>query len=247
MNVWEGVYKDFNQVRKITKYNNSQNKIYILKARKIFEKNLSKFNQKKDLDHLSTERFLYLPSVIKNFVLQRQINILDFGGGFGNGYLFLKKKIDKKIFKKVNYTIIDLPEVIKEAKIINKYVNFKSSLPRKKFDIIFCCSSIQYVENWKKLIVDLTKYNSSIILLSDVFCGNIRTFATIQNYYDHKIPHWILNFNTFNKQFINNGYRLKLKKNVMASRLGKKNILQMNNFKANNRIKYTKHLIYEKF
>ena len=45
-----------------------------------------------------------------------------------------------------------------------------------------------------------------------MFLGNIKSFVTLQNYYESKIPHWFLNFNEFNEFMKNNGYKLKLKK-----------------------------------
>ena len=50
------------------------------------------------------------------------------------------------------------------------------------------------------------------VFFADMFLGNIKSFVTLQNYYESKIPHWFLNFNEFNEFMKNNGYKLKLKK-----------------------------------
>ena len=76
-----------------------------------------------------------------------------------------------------------------------------------------------------------TKYlHEKTLFLSDVFVGKIPTFVSLQRYYESTIPHWFINFNEFNDIFINNGYKLILKRETVTKRLNYKNKLPMQNF-----------------
>ena len=83
------------------------------------------------------------------------------------------------------------------------------------------------------------------VFFADMFLGNIKSFVTLQNYYESKIPHWFLNFNEFNEFMKNNGYKLKLKK-MITKRLNFDTKISMDNFDQEDRIPYTLNLLYEK-
>ena len=81
------------------------------------------------------------------------------------------------------------------------------------------------------------------ILLSDIFAGSIKSYATLQNYYDSKIPHWFLNLNEILDIFSSNGYELVMKTYATSRRLGVEDILPMSNFPEELRLTQTLHLL----
>jgi putative methyltransferase (TIGR04325 family) len=113
-------------------------------------------------------------------------------------------------------------------------------------DLLHAASSIQYVENWRHLVETFSLLQAPYILLSDVFAGAIKTFATLQNYYDSKIPHWFLNLDELLNEFAGYGYRLAMKSYATSRRLDSEDILPMSNFPVECRLQQTLHLLLEK-
>ena len=245
--IWNGIFNNFEDASKNQLYNiRKYNKLYIKLALRVFKKNKLLLSKKK-IDRLSVERFIHLPILVSNLPKKNRINILDFGGGFGNSYLYLKLTLEKKLFNKINYNIIETEDVSAAGKKINNKVNFYTNLNFKfKPDIIFFCSSLQYIDDWKTLINKICKLQPKQILISDLFCHENFEFITHQNYYNYKLPHRFYSLRKLNLEFRRNKYHLNFMDNVLVSRLGKYNYLPMKNFPNKYRIKYTKHLLYEK-
>ena len=60
------------------------------------------------------------------------------------------------------------------------------------------------------------------------------------------MPHWFINFDEFNEIFQNNGYKLKIKKKTITTRLNYKNRLPMENFESKYILNNTLTVLYEK-
>ncbi|OQA03886.1 MAG: hypothetical protein BWY69_00192 [Planctomycetes bacterium ADurb.Bin401] len=125
-------------------------------------------------------------------------------------------------------------------------IHFYSSLPKeiKNFDIIHLGSSIQYIEDWKGLLTGFTKYNPKYILLADVPAGNIPTYATVQNYYESKIPYWFFNINEIIDCMDSAGYGLLFKSVCSEKRLGKYQPLPQDNFPLEYRAGESRNLLF---
>lgn len=183
--------------------------------------------------------------------LKKELHIIDFGGGLGIGYMNTLESIPN-VNNKIKYNIVELDEVCKEGIIFceeNKLpVKFSNSIPKNKhFDFIFSSSTLQYIKQWKDLIKEFANTGASNILLSDVFCGNFpQTFATIQNYYESKIPHWFFSTEDLIVEFKKNGYVLALHTEATGNRAGNIDYLPMQNFPKTHQIKTTSHLLFTK-
>lgn len=244
--IWEGIFKDYKTAINNNFNNKEYSKIYIKKALKVYKTNIELLKKNK-INKASIERFIHLPMLVKNFSKKNTINIVDFGGGFGNSYLYLKLTLNKELFNKIKYNIIETDDVVFSAKKINKKINFSNKFKSDiKPDIVFICSSLQYIDNWKKLINQICELNPKSILLSDVFCHKNLDFVTHQNYYNFKLIHRFFSLKKINLEFKKNNYILKFSDDVNASRLSNYNYLPMNNFPKKYRIEFTKHLLYEK-
>jgi len=92
------------------------------------------------------------------------------------------------------------------------------------------CSSLQYVEDWKGLIGDLARYGAEYLLLVDLPAGDIPTYATVQNYYESKIPYWFFNVKDVIDSVTGAGFKLLFKSTYIGERLGKEQPLPQKNF-----------------
>ncbi len=195
------------------------------------------------------QRSTYLPPVVAilSKIYKRKIKILDFGGGYGIGYMSLEESIGKNI-DNIEYIIIEVPEVVMAGKkLFKQKIIYKTSIPLyKNIEIIHASSSLQYIKDWKNLIKDFTSLEPEYILLSDVFAGNIKTFCTLQNYYESKIPHWFINIDELLSVFNNYEYELIMKSYVKSQRLNTHDILPMENFPNELKIEQTLHLLFKK-
>jgi putative methyltransferase (TIGR04325 family) len=176
------------------------------------------------------------------------LHLLDFGGGFGVGYLSCLESIPKAK-ELINYSVVELPEICKAGESFANtnqiLISFMESIPnQKKYDLVFSSSVFQYIEDWKKLIKQFAETEASEILLSDIFCGDFKTFATIQNYYESKIPHWFFSELDLIEEFKRSGYELILKEAATGKRAGVDDLLPMSNFPESHRIKTTSHLLF---
>ena len=102
------------------------------------------------------------------------------------------------------------------------------------------------MKNWRREIKKFSYINSDYIYFADLFAGNIKTFVTLQNYYESKIPHWFLNFEDFNNEMLKYNFRLISKRKMITKRLKINTTLPMNNFKKSLRLPYTLNLLYKK-
>ena len=164
--------------------------------------------------------------------------------------------VDK--FNKVNYFIIELDQLVEDGKkiyLIDDPINslfgnnifFHKSLPDNlHIDLVHTSSAIQYIQDWKSLIIKFSNLGPKYLLFSDVFAGNIPTFVTLQNYYNHKVQHWFFNFNEFVSFVESLGYKLIMKQTVSSLRANSANILPMDNFPESHRLSETLHLFFIK-
>jgi putative methyltransferase (TIGR04325 family) len=115
-----------------------------------------------------------------------------------------------------------------------------------KFDLVYAASSLQYVENWQKLIENFIELGPKYILLSDVFAGNINSYVSLQNYYGSKIPHWFLSLKEVLAIFEISGYKMIMKSYATSRRLAFEDFLPMNNFPTELQLPQTLNLLFHK-
>jgi putative methyltransferase (TIGR04325 family) len=124
---------------------------------------------------------------------------------------------------------------------------YTSELPTAaNFDLIHAASSFQYIEYWQDLLAKFAALRPEYILFSDVFAGSIKSYVTLQNYYESKIPHWFLNLNELLDTFNSHGYRLVMKSYATSRRLDAEDTLPMANFPEDLRLTQSLHLLLKK-
>ena len=159
------------------------------------------------------ERVGILPIIIP-VLKKKKLRILDYGGGNNPIFSYIKattnlsvktdviekKKYCKKIEKKI-------------PKKYKKYIEYFSSideLKTKKFDIICFNSSIQYLENYKKEIIKLKKFNPKYILITRTnFQNEKEDYYTLESIVKDKYhPYIFFSYKKFVKFLIKNKYKL---------------------------------------
>jgi putative methyltransferase (TIGR04325 family) len=246
--IWEGVYPDFRSANTDSKGQGFSGEVYRRRSLEAASECLDLLKQTKPIPLFHKQRSTHLPLVVAMMLGKgSEIKVLDFGGGLGIGYMTLMESTQAHL-NNIKYTIVEVPEVCESGKKLHggsiRYISSLSTL--SDFDLIHAASSLQYIENWRELVEKFASLNPEFILLSDVFAGNINTYATLQNYYESKIPHWFLNLEELVGVFNMAGYDLLFKSHVSSRRLGIEDVLPMTNFPSHLQIHQSLHLLFKK-
>ena len=247
-NIWEVIYTSFEAADKNSIGKGFEGDVYNKRALDAAKECLTTLKAGVPIPPFHKQRSNLLPPVAAMMLQGRSsIKVLDFGGGLGIGYMTLAESIPS-FAKSVKYSIVEFAEICEQgSKLHSGEINFLSALPDSgQFDLIHSASAIQYIKDWQGLIKKLSFYNPEYILLSDVFAGQIPTFATLQNYYSSKISHWFFNIDEFISFFSSIGYTLEMKSYVNSRRLQSDDILPMGNFPESHRLKQTLHLLFSR-
>jgi putative methyltransferase (TIGR04325 family) len=115
--------------------------------------------------------------------LKDSIKILDFGGGAGVDYLYVKSAVPQ--LDNLEYHIVESDEVCRRGRIIfqaEPRVFFHTALPEhiSYFDIIHIDSVLQYIEDYSLLLKSLCKYKPDYFIFVRLSAGDIPTYATKQ-------------------------------------------------------------------
>jgi len=241
--LFSGIYR-VNNLNKINK-ENLDNIIWINKTKKRILA-----NRNKRFYLINSPATLILNTLINK---NKKINILDFGAG--SLYLYydiIKNHISLKVFKNniINYNIVEVPKLFmmyQTLKLKNKNIkiSFQTEINfKKKYDIINISDSLHYVNEPKKFINNLIKTNSKYIILNNTRLGNNPTYATIQNFYDLKIPTWFFNEKQILKLF-EKKYSTVYNIDYMNKFYEKYSKYPMGNFKKKFRIEHPKTVIFK--
>jgi putative methyltransferase (TIGR04325 family) len=176
--------KKYDYTKKFTTYNSAQN--YLTKNNIYFDtRHLRKFDSPSDVEAI--ERF-YAPALIAALSINNKINILDIGGGNNPIFSHIKKSTNIS-------TYCTVLETKKFSDLINKkvpahfkkYIKYISSLDqiKKKINIICFMSSIQYIKNYKEIILHVKKFNPKYFIISRTFFHRYK-----ENFYsiEHTVP-----------------------------------------------------------
>ena len=248
-NIWEGVYSNFQEAYKFRVGLGFSGSTYIKRSMEVAIKCRMALRNNRPIPIFHKQRGIYLPITVGMMLgSSDKIKVLDFGGGLGIGYMSLQESIGSEVAN-VNYNIIEVPEVCQIASDLHvgNDLVYSSHLPTTGvFDLIHAASSIQYIEKWKDVLIKFTQLEPEYILLSDIFAGHIQSYVTLQNYYESKIPHWMLNIEEILQLFKIKGYRLVMKEYANSRRLDAQDILPMINFPEELRLSQTLHLLFRK-
>ena len=164
------------------------------------------------------ENFYGYSTIICQLVNMLSLNnpcrVLDFGGGTGFIYYSIKPYLTH--FENISWHVIDNPNITKigsDACSANDQISFDINIPEKTelFDIVYINTSLQYIENYEKLLDMLLASKPKYVVLSRLLAGNIPTYITEQNINGKRTPCVFLNINDLLQYFKKLKYELIFK------------------------------------
>jgi putative methyltransferase (TIGR04325 family) len=246
--VWEGVYPSFAEAPEIGP--GFAGEIWRERGLASTRRALDDLRMGRSLKGSLRHRNAVLSTLVAVLLANRQrLDICDFGGGFGAGFLVLQSSIPA-VASRVAYHIVELDHVCEGAIPLfagGPGPNFHKRPPSAaSFDIIYSSSMIQYSEDWRAMIELMTSYGAPFLLYADLFVGDFPAFVTLQYYYGSRIRHWFLNLEEFVSEVEQHGYSLALRSDCNPEILGVRGPLPMENFPPDLRLEHTHNLLFVK-
>jgi len=177
-----------------------------------------------------------------------KVRILDFGGGLGFSFYQVREALATN--QNFELHVVDIAAVCEAGKKIfadEPQIRFHSSLSgiqNESFDIVHIGSSLQYIEQWQNEISALCHFDPEYILMANIPAGDIKTFATAQNYYGSKIACWFFDVKDLIGAMRDNGYGLAFKSSYFTKVYGVEQPYPLENFDEEYRIKYPCMLLF---
>jgi putative methyltransferase (TIGR04325 family) len=247
-NVWEGVYSSFAEAGAAGP--GFDGAVWRERSIQAGRQYLSQIKRGEPLEYSLSQRNALLP-VVTAMLLTRQnrVRILDFGGGPGYGLIVLIDAL-ATARPRIDYHIVDVENVCEAGRELfsdGEGPCFDSDLPPSpgaNFDLVHTSSTMQYIEDWRAMVGLLASYRAPYLAFEDVFVGQIPNYATVQNYYGSRIPHWFFNFRDFVSEVERQGYKLLLHTPCHVKILGRHGPLPMANFSKKYQLSNKSNLLF---
>lgn len=239
-NIWEGIYDSFDQCPVRGKGFESDR--WVRQETERINKLLQATTIDRAIPSVVSYRMNLLPFLSVTTAVNsknNKVTILDFGGGLGLTYIAVTAAcVNQSI---IDYHIVESKHICRAGRECfkgNTHIHFYDHLPEgiRDVDIVCLCSSIQYVKDWQGLLQGVAKYTPDYVLLADVPAGDIPTYATIQNYYESKIPYWFFDVNDIIHVMSLLNFDLVFKSACNLKYLGKEQPMPQNNFPVEYRV-----------
>jgi putative methyltransferase (TIGR04325 family) len=168
--------------------------------------------------HIRSQITNLLPLLLASVSETGKKIILDYGGGMGSSYINCLKMLDSSI--EFSYFIQDLPEtmavgrqIFNETRPEDHRVRFIEDFSElSNIDIVYLGSVIQYLPDYKNVLLSMIKKQPEFVLITDNFMGRHPTYATAQvNMPSRRMAYWIFELKEIVDFFSDNGYKLLYK------------------------------------
>ena len=245
--IWEGVHQSFDQAE--AEGPGFDGQVWRQRTGDAFVAALSQWDNSGTVPDFIIDRGYQLPVVMaaQLSVLKTRLRVLDVGGGLGTAWLAAASVLGGAM-ERVDFQVMEVPNICAAAQQIfagrTDTPGFVSDLPSACVDLIHAGSVVQYISDWRSFIAAIARLAPATILMSDMFAGPQPSFASRQNYYGSKIPHWFLNQDEFMAEMDGRGYALLASTPYHARLLGRSGPLPMDNFPPQFRLKHTSHLLF---
>ncbi len=248
--IWEGIYNSFDECPKCDRGFESDR--WVCQETNKINRLLEATKDNKTIPSVISCQMSLLPFLAALVSVNSKggkVSILDFGGGLGSGYISVVAGCTSR--DAVDYHIVDTKNICRAGKSYYKddrQIHYYDCLPKEiqSVDIVHLCSSLQYIEDWKGLLYDIAAYNPQYILLVDVPAGDIPTYATVQNYYESKIPYWFFNVNDIISTMSSTNYTLLFNSSYAGTYLGKQQPMPQDNFPEEYRVGKSCNLLFNR-
>lgn len=125
--------------------------------------------------------------------LKTKVSILDWGSGMGHYYLMSKRFLSDV---EIDYHCVEVPEMAKLGKMINKNVSWYSNdnYLKNTYDLVMINASLQYVKEWKSFFNKLSPCVGNYLFVTRIpTVENVNGFVAIQNENGVKMLHQQIN------------------------------------------------------
>lgn len=217
------------------------NKEKKLVTKKYKNKNRNKKNYNFKMDNVL---FYYL-----SFYKKKKINLLDWGGGFGNIFFDIDNIRNKQLSVLVyepEKKIVDKAQTLFK-KINNlKFTSDMNKISRFKVDILYLGSVLQYIFDLDNFLKIIKKIKPKEIIIYDLLACENPTFFSYQNFYGKQMLVKFYNLKFLVKKFKKHGFEIEFISNIQRKILGKFQNPPMSNFKKKYRIAFSKQMILKR-
>lgn len=249
-NIWEGIYESFAQCPDIGPGHEGDR--WVKQETQRVDKLLQSKRDGGVIPSIVHYRMNLLPimtAVVAAGSEADKIRILDFGGGMGSTYVAVTAACANP--GSIDYHLVESKNICRAGSRYFKddhRIHFHDQLPKDigKVDIVCLSSSIQYVADWKGLLKEIAGYDSQYLLLIDLPAGDIPTYATAQNSYESKIPHWFFNVAEVIETVASTGFTLQFKSSYDGTYLGKEQPMPQQNFPADYQVGKSCNLLFNR-
>ena len=175
------------------------------------------------------------------------VRILDFGGGLASSFPSIAASLPNP--ERVEFEVVESKPICQKGRqLYSAFANvaFHEHMPEpdRERDIIHAGSSLHYVRDWKAMLRRFADYQPTVVMLSGLMAGEIKTFASYQNYYGAKCPVWFWNVNDILDAMHELNFKLTYKSLLASRYLGKVQSLPMDNFPVEYRLDRKCNLVF---
>ncbi len=137
------------------------------------------------------------------------VRILDFGGGAGISYAWLRRRLPDA---PIQYHVVELPAAIEVGEQVfaeDRGISFSRTIDdRFAWDIVFVRSALQYVAQWRETARGLFGTGAQYVILEKFSGVTCASYATEQlNVAGYSAPYWFIAFDELFDVASRAGYR----------------------------------------
>jgi len=125
--------------------------------------------------------------------LKTKVSVLDWGSGIGHYYLMSKRFLPGV---EIDYHCVEVPEMAKLGKMINKNVSWYSAnnYLKNTYDLVMINASLQYVKEWKSFFKEISSCIGNYLFVTRIpTVENVEGYVAIQNENGVKMLHQQIN------------------------------------------------------
>ncbi len=146
----------------------------------------------------------------------RKLHVVDFGGGCGSSYFYLRRNAPEL---ELRYDVIEVPDVIAGARdLADGSLGFSVTIGTQHdaADVVFVKSALQYVEDYRATIRSLLRIGAAFLVFEKFSGVGCETYASAQvNVGDSSIPYWFISIPELLDLARDAGYECVLRRRLM--------------------------------
>ena len=213
--IWDGIYNDFGQVPVLGEGFASE--VWLADTERYTRAALMALRSADGGIPENVPQYHVLFSILLASlpVVDRPVRVIDFGGGMGISFANLMRCMNGAT--SVDYLVIDNGQSCERGRQLFRdfsSVKFMSCVPQEfgSVDVMVLNSVLQFVENYEKLLSNLSTFAPTLWQFTFLPAGDIPTFASAQlNVPGSVLPVWFFNVRELVDKIEALGYRLIFK------------------------------------